>query len=573
MTNSNRLTKILFVGIVFLCVNSSSYGSVVVGYSPGWEGVQEAAVYEKLTHINFFAATVNADATLNLTELENLLSMKTAAEAANPSIHTSISIGGASQSGNFSDVTADATKRATLVSNIVTYAIDNDLDGVDLDWEGEKFFDRSTSTDAENYTRFIHELGDELHNKNKTLSIAVIAVIKKNWDTAKEPYEFLEYHPDESTNKTIDSLDLVNLMSYDMHYTDHASWSDTLEALLNWETDRNIPKSKIAIGLPFYGRGGSSDWTDFGAYYASYEDIVAEYIEENGAWPDDWSDCNNSVEVDFEDGDLPAFLGDPEIRDWGFNCAQLIADKTKYALDNGYAGVMIWEISQDLSSTDPHSLLGAIFSMQAIAVIDDFNGDAKSDILIRNTSNNAWWYYPMDGNTVLAGGGSMQLTRNGDWKFAGTGDFNGDGHADVLVRNSVNNAWWYYPMNGSQVIAGGGSMPLPRVADWKFAGTGDFNGDGKDDILVRNSSNNAWYYYPMDGNTLLAGGGSMLLTSNGDWRLASIGDFNGDGKADVLIRHDTNNAWWYYPMDGNTVLAGGGYVPLTRNGDWEPVNQ
>ncbi|MCP4088400.1 MAG: hypothetical protein GY746_01200, partial [Gammaproteobacteria bacterium] len=47
------------------------------------------------------------------------------------------------------------------------------------------------------------------------------------------------------------------------------------------------------------------------------------------------------------------------------------------------------------------------------AVIDDFNGDAKSDIMIRNTSNNAWWYYPMDGNTVLAGGGSMQLTRNG----------------------------------------------------------------------------------------------------------------------------------------------------------------
>ncbi|MCP4268834.1 MAG: PEP-CTERM sorting domain-containing protein [Candidatus Brocadiaceae bacterium] len=357
MIDSNRLTKILFVGIVFLCINSSSYGSVVVGYSPEWEGVQEAAAYEKLTHINFFAATVNADATLNLTDLgPDLPSMKTAAEAANPSIHTSISIGGASQSENFSAVTANPTDRATLVNNIVNYAINNDLDGVDLDWEGDAFFDRSSSTDAKNYTRFIHDLGDELHNNNKTLSIAVM---KKYWDTSQEPYEFLEYHPDEPLKKTIDSLDLVNLMSYDMDLVDHASWSDTLDALSGWETDRNIPKSKIAIGLPFFGRAGA-DWSDFGEYYASYEDIVAKYIEENGAWPDDWSDCNNSVEVDFEDGDLPGFQGDPEKRTWGFNCAQMIADKTRYALDEGYAGVMIWDISQDLSSTDPHSLLGAI---------------------------------------------------------------------------------------------------------------------------------------------------------------------------------------------------------------------
>ena len=116
-------------------------------------------------------------------------------------------------------------------------------------------------------------------------------------------------------------------------------------------------------------------------------------------------------------------------------------------------------------------------------------------------------------------------------------------------------------------------MPLTRVSNWKFAGIGDFNGDGKDDILIRHDTNNAWWYYPMNGKTVLAGGGSVPLTRVANWKLAGIGDYNGDSKADVLIRHDTNNAWWYYPMSGKQVLPGGGSMPLTRVGAWVPVNQ
>ena len=75
-----------------------------------------------------------------------------------------------------------------------------------------------------------------------------------------------------------------------------------------------------------------------------------------------------------------------------------------------------------------------------------------------------------------------------NWQVAGTGDFNGDGKDDVLWRNASTgyNAIW----NGGDNSNG---LPMGEVTDlnWKVAGTGDYNGDGKDDVLWRNASSGA----------------------------------------------------------------------------------
>ena len=142
------------------------------------------------------------------------------------------------------------------------------------------------------------------------------------------------------------------------------------------------------------------------------------------------------------------------------------------------------------------------------------------------------------------------------------GDFNGDGKDDVLLRHT-NGRWHYYPMDGRTVLPGAGSASLTENATVSVAGVGDLNGDGKDDVLMRRA-NGTWYYYPMDGRRSLAGRGEVRLTSNLAWSVAGIGDFNGDGKDDVLLRH-ANGRWHYYPMDGRTVLPGAGSASLTEN--------
>jgi len=68
-----------------------------------------------------------------------------------------------------------------------------------------------------------------------------------------------------------------------------------------------------------------------------------------------------------------------------------------------------------------------------------------------------------------------------EWTAVGTGDFNHDGHADILWSNtSGQGAVWL--MNGS-TLAGFGVSEGRMGAEWHVAGIGDFNGDGNSDVF------------------------------------------------------------------------------------------
>ena len=205
---------------------------------------------------------------------------------------------------------------------------------------------------------------------------------------------------------------------------------------------------------------------------------------------------------------------------------------------------------------------------QASARLHDFNGDGRADVLLRRTDNGRWTYYPMNGRRVLAGRGGVPLSNNLAWGVAGIGDFNGDRRGDVLLRHANTGRWTYYPMSGRRVLSGRGSASLTSNRAWAVAGIGDFNGDGRDDVLMRRMDNGRWTYYPLSGRRALSGRGGVSLTSNLAWAVAGIGDFNGDGRDDVLLRHANTSRWTYYPLNGRRVLAGRGGVPLSNNPAW-----
>ena len=69
-------------------------------------------------------------------------------------------------------------------------------------------------------------------------------------------------------------------------------------------------------------------------------------------------------------------------------------------------------------------------------------------------------------------------------------------------------------------------------------GAGDFDGDGKADILWRNRTTGQDFIWLMNGGTI-TGSGSLGYVSS-DWTIEGVGDFNGDGKADILWRNTTH---------------------------------
>ena len=191
-----------------------------------------------------------------------------------------------------------------------------------------------------------------------------------------------------------------------------------------------------------------------------------------------------------------------------------------------------------------------------LAGIGDLNGDGRDDVLLRHTDGR-WLYYPMDGREYIAGQrATANLTRDLNWQVAGIGDLNGDGNDDVLLRHT-DGRWHYYPMNGPAFLADQhGAAALTSNLDWQFAGIGDLNGDGRDDVLLRRVTDGRWYYYPMNGRRhLMDQRGGANIISDLNWQLAGIGDLNNDGRDDVLLRH-TDGRWLYYPMNGREYIAG-----------------
>jgi hypothetical protein len=142
----------------------------------------------------------------------------------------------------------------------------------------------------------------------------------------------------------------------------------------------------------------------------------------------------------------------------------------------------------------------------------------------------------------------------------GGGDFNGDGKPDILWRHQATGDDLVWLMNGT-TLAGGAVLTAVTDTTWTIAGTADFNADGKTDVLWRNTANGANLVWLMNGTTV-ASGVVLTAVSDPNWRIAATGDFNADGKPDIVWRHQTSGDNLVWIMNGTTIASGAVLTPI-----------
>ncbi|APV50804.1 hypothetical protein BWI17_14575 [Betaproteobacteria bacterium GR16-43] len=129
------------------------------------------------------------------------------------------------------------------------------------------------------------------------------------------------------------------------------------------------------------------------------------------------------------------------------------------------------------------------------------------------------------------------------------GDFDGNGKADLLFRNADGRgAIWL--MNGLSIASS--AEIFPAGTNWSVAQIADLDGDGKADLVWANPDGRITVYL-MNGTTATAT--QNLLPAGGGWSVAGTGDLNGDGKADIVFQNADGTVAAYL-MNGTTVTSG-----------------
>lgn len=251
---------------------------------------------------------------------------------------------------------------------------------------------------------------------------------------------------------------------------------------------------------------GVTDCVQAGAYsvYAktrSYVGVLNERIDDSDLDFDGRADLfvrttGGTAYEYYSLGKSPWLGGRVSLGDWGgvnlVRQADLNRDFYQDYLFRTTDGVLYWFAFNGVDRYEEHRVGSGWNAMKNLQVPGDLTGDALPDLIAQDTAG-VLWVYPGKGNgtfgtrvKVGSGWGVMTIT--------GKGDYTNDGKADLLARDS-SGVLWLYPGRGVASAPYGTRVKVGTGWNYNaYAATGDVSGDGKADLLVRDTSGVLWLY-------------------------------------------------------------------------------
>jgi hypothetical protein len=202
-------------------------------------------------------------------------------------------------------------------------------------------------------------------------------------------------------------------------------------------------------------------------------------------------------------------------------------------------------------------------------VRNDFNGDGRADLLWRNANGNVIEWLGQPNGTFANNLAATYLLGNA-YDIIGTGDYNGDGRSDVLWRSNDNGNVFQWLGQSNGAFANNLVAVYQLSTDWQIASNGDFNGDGRSDVLWRNATTGAVIEWLGQTNGAFAYNAAATAVMPVNWSLLAAGDFNGDGRSDLIWRDEVGNVVeWLGQADGRLVPNNA--ASTTQALSWTPV--
>lgn len=383
-------------------------GKRVVGYFVEW-GIYAGHDYylvtdipfDKLTHINYAFIGINPssfgvemyDPFASIEKMypgepwdspyKGNLGMLRKMKLQYPHVKTLISVGGWTKSHGFHAAAMTAQSRATTASNLVAFMVQYEMDGIDIDWEYPGI-DRPKDPndqydmgapggpeDTVNFTLLMKEIREQLDARgvidSKYYELTAAVGIGYDKIMLTNPGEYIQY------------MDMINLMTYDMHggfettighqaplYSNPEDTHDPLNVErynIDWPLKEflrlGVPASKMTLGIPFYSRG----WDNVSGGWDVDGNGTPDgmFGQGTGTLAGKWGPGGQGPYFDMKA--LERVAGWEKYTDpvskvsWLYNRtrnelytyddAQSVTIKCNYALSKSLGGVMYWEVDGD----------------------------------------------------------------------------------------------------------------------------------------------------------------------------------------------------------------------------------
>jgi len=337
----------------------------LVGYVAGWEKLPSIEA-EKITAINYaFAHIVDGAVMLDQAGAAEFLAQLRALKSRNQRLKVLVSVGGWGADG-FSDAALSEASRTRFAQSAADLIAQQQLDGIDLDWEypglagpgiGHRDEDRHNFTLLLEALRLRLDASGQQRGRGADRYLITAALADGEFVAHIELDRIHEY------------LDWIDLMTYDFHNsltktTGHhaglsvsataAAGERSVERAVGQFLAAGVPANKLIVGVPFYGRAFAEAQPEnqgldqpYGHYDKDYPwpKLVADFIGRYG-YVRYWDDKAK----------VP-YLWNAQTRTFvSYDDPQSLALKAAYVKSHQLGGMMYWEQSQDPDG----QLLGAL---------------------------------------------------------------------------------------------------------------------------------------------------------------------------------------------------------------------
>ncbi len=287
------------------------------------------------------------------------------------------------------------------------------------------------------------------------------------------------------------------------------------------------------------------------AWHLSTSYTTADFNVDNSLWHtipwDSMQPGDAYVRNDSSEDHIELFVNWVDPSDHSKGLEKYSFNSNGYTVENPYA---LNNVGKSGHASSPQSGFHAIRYNKISSNIGDFDSDGKPDIIGLQTSTNNLLMYTTNGTSTVTGPSTVGTNFFNYDEIVRPGDFDGDGIPDLLARNKTDHDLYLFSGTGTGTVHSGVDISNNWSAMDQLSTPGDFDGDGHNDLIARNTTTGALMLYRGNGAGGFAGTSTIGTGWTGMDLIMSPGDFNGDGRPDVLARSASTGQLLLYPGTG-----------------------